>query len=111
MSSVPGLSPSEFSSLLDANNVCILDVREPEEIELSSISSSLNVPFMEVELKLDLIRQEYEKTNSPFVVICKSGVRSRIIASFLQELGFSNVFNLESGINGLSKVRVGVVAY
>ena len=111
MNNVPSISSGEFLSLLDAGRVNILDVREPEEIVISSISGSLNIPMMELESNLDLIRREVGESELPLVVLCRSGARSAMVTSFLRECGFLNVHNLDAGIVGLSKIRISIIAY
>jgi rhodanese-related sulfurtransferase len=41
-------------------------------------------------------------SGKPLVVMCHSGGRSRRVAEFLQQNGFSNVFNLKGGIEAWS---------
>jgi rhodanese-related sulfurtransferase len=40
--------------------------------------------------------------SAPIVVMCHAGGRSRRVAEFLQQNGFSNVFNLKGGIDAWS---------
>jgi len=40
--------------------------------------------------------------DKPLVVMCHSGGRSGRVAQYLQDFGFSNVFNLKGGIDAWS---------
>jgi rhodanese-related sulfurtransferase len=102
MPEVPELSPGEFlrrwpAGSLDAG-VRLLDVREPEELELASVPGALHVPMRHVPARLNELPQD-----KPLVVMCHSGVRSRRVAQFLTDNGFEHVFNLQGGIDAWSR--------
>jgi rhodanese-related sulfurtransferase len=75
----------------------IIDVRETWENEESRIPGSQNIPLGSLPDKLaeleDLKDQE-------IIVHCKGGGRSSKAQMFLTQQGFSNVRNLEGGIQG-----------
>lgn len=73
----------------------LLDVREPNERLMSVIRGDIHIPMDEVPIRLS----ELDSTK-PIVVYCRSGMRSATIAQLLDEQGFVDVSNLESGING-----------
>ena len=88
------IEPTELKKLLDqGEQITILDVREPHELNICSIDGTLNIPMAEVPQKLDQLNKDL-----PLVVMCRSGKRSMSVISFLQEHGFSNLINLEGGI-------------
>ena len=46
------------------------------------------------------------------VVICHHGIRSRAVARFLDEVGFSQVINLKGGIDGWARtIDVSMATY
>ena len=72
----------------------LLDVREDEELVLCAIDGALHIPMQEVPRRIpDLPR------NQPLVVMCHHGGRSDQVAQFLRGHGFTNVHNLEGGID------------
>jgi rhodanese-related sulfurtransferase len=71
----------------------LLDVREPWEFGKASIEGSQLIPMRSVPDRL----QELDR-NRETVVICHHGIRSRMVAHFLERQGFSNVINLSGGI-------------
>lgn len=71
----------------------LLDVREPWEFGKASIEGSQLIPMRSVPDCL----QELDP-NRETVVICHHGIRSRMVAHFLERQGFSNVINLSGGI-------------
>lgn len=71
----------------------LLDVREPWEFERCSIQGSLLIPMRDIPARC----AELEATRET-VVICQHGIRSRQVALFLERYGFSQLHNLEGGI-------------
>ena len=81
-----------------SDGILLLDVREPYERGLASIEPSLHVPMPEVPDRLaDLPRDR------PIIVYCHSGVRSAMVAAYLEQEGFPNVANLAGGIDAWSR--------
>jgi rhodanese-related sulfurtransferase len=72
----------------------LLDVREPWERALASISPSLHIPMNEVPHRLGELPRDRE-----VVVYCHSGTRSLLVAAYLEGEGFRGVANLDGGID------------
>ena len=81
---------------LSEKNAFILDVRTPEEFEISRIPNSKNIDFYNSQNFM----QEIEKLDkdSSYYVYCRTGVRSANSCQLMSELGFKNVYNLVGGI-------------
>lgn len=76
----------------DAPSV-LLDVREPWEFNICHIDGSKLIPMHSLIARLAELDPHAET-----VVICHHGVRSRQVAHFLEQQGFSRVINLEGGV-------------
>ncbi|MBP9840839.1 MAG: rhodanese-like domain-containing protein [Simkaniaceae bacterium] len=76
----------------DQTKYWLLDVREPEEREVSSIEPAIAIPLGQLELRYTEL-----PLDRPIVVICRSGARSSKATSFLQSKGI-NALNLTGGI-------------
>ena len=83
----------------------LLDVREPAEFALARIPGSINVPRGVLEQACEW---DFEETvpelagrkERPIVVVCRSGNRSILAADVMQQLGFSDVVSLKTGVRG-----------
>jgi rhodanese-related sulfurtransferase len=83
----------------------VLDVREPSEFALARIPGSLNVPRGVLEQACEW---DFEETvpelagrkERPIVIVCRSGNRSILAADVMQQLGFSDVVSLKTGVRG-----------
>lgn len=77
------------------DNVRIVDVREPHEFngELGHIKGAHNVPMTEIaQAALDWRR------DTPLLLVCRSGRRSRGVAQTLASRGYTRVHNLTGGM-------------
>lgn len=91
---VPRVSASELANELNsAEPPKLLDVREPDEVEVSMIKGAVHVPLGELASRV----AELDKDAS-WVVYCRSGARSASAVRFLTKSGFKNVRNLDGGI-------------
>jgi sulfur-carrier protein adenylyltransferase/sulfurtransferase len=84
----------ELKQRLDrGDRLTIVDVREPNELQINRIPGSLHIPLGD-------IPRRYRELDSgaEYVMQCKSGVRSGKAADFLRSVGFTRVLNLKGGI-------------
>ena len=90
------VTPQELKSKLDAGEpLLLLDVREPEELEISEFPH----PYKHIPLD-DLPERVHElDLTSEIVVFCRNDQRSRLAAQMLQRMGFARVKVLKGGIN------------
>ncbi len=78
----------------------IVDVREPAEIETAGyIAGSINVPIRDLLKNLDKL----PGLDDPIVITCASGHRGGFGMIALRLLGYTNVVNLNGGVNGWIK--------
>ena len=71
----------------------VIDVREMREIAAGIIPGAEAMPLATVPLRTNEMAQ-HEK----LVLVCHSGARSAQACAFLQQQGFSNVYNLRGGM-------------
>ena len=81
---------------LSEENAIILDVRTPEEFEISRIPNSINIDFYNPQNFMHEI-QTLDKDISCYVY-CRTGVRSANSCQLMSELGFKKVYKLIGGI-------------
>lgn len=80
----------------DANHkLRVIDVRQMQEISTGTVPSAEPLPLHILPAKLHELSPE-EK----LVMVCRSGARSAQACLFLQQQGFSNVYNLRGGMMG-----------
>lgn len=89
------LAPQEVQQLLvDEHSLLLLDVREKWEFEICHIDASNNIPMGDIPGAITDLDTKLET-----IVICHHGARSMRVAFYLENSGFTNVINLEGGID------------
>lgn len=78
------------------DNSIILDVRTPEEYEEKHILDSKLINVKEPQNFVDEI-EKLDKSKS-YYVYCRSGARSMMACNIMEQMGFSDVANLDGGI-------------
>lgn len=92
---VPVLTVEELKARLDAGEaITLLDVREPDELEISRLEGVVEVPLGQLPDRIGEL-----DPNATTVVVCRSGARSERATAFLLAHGFRSVTNLAGGMN------------
>jgi rhodanese-related sulfurtransferase len=84
------------NDLENESDPIILDVRTPEEFEISRIPKSINIDFYNPEIFMQEIGK-LDKDRS-YYIYCRTGVRSANSCHLMKELGFAKTYNLIGGI-------------
>ena len=82
----------ELKKMLKNNEVVLVDVREPYEVEICNIKGSLYIPMNEIPQNIDQLDKEKR-----YAIMCHSGVRSLYVSNYLNSLGYSTL-NVTGGI-------------
>ena len=89
------ITPRALEQKLRAGeDLVILDVRNPEEAQISRIEGSILIPLGELPERVAEL-----STADQMVVHCRMGGRSAKAVEFLRSVGFRKVKNLVGGIN------------
>jgi rhodanese-related sulfurtransferase len=93
---IPQVSAPEWKTWVDDNDAVVLDVREPMEWARGTLEGSQKIQLATLPSALGSL-----DTNTPILVVCRSGNRSQHAARFLKAQGFENVANLTGGLRAL----------
>lgn len=103
--SFPEVSVEELKkALAEGGDRQFVDVREPQELELANVDGFQNLPlseFGEWSGKILTLLDPEKET----LVMCHHGMRSAQMCQWLMNQGFTNVKNVEGGIDAYS-IRV-----
>ncbi|MEJ2361071.1 MAG: rhodanese-like domain-containing protein [Gammaproteobacteria bacterium] len=90
-------TPSQLAKYLQQNThpPLLLDVRESWEYDICHIDGSELIPMRQIPEAAEEARLDPDRET---VLICHHGIRSRQVAYYLEHLGFSNLINLEGGV-------------
>ncbi len=94
-SEIKVISPEEMQTLLELDDVQVVDVRTPEEYKDGFIHNSQNIDFNSPTFEDDITKLDKTK---PVILYCKSGGRSAKCSKKLKEAGFVKIYDLNGGI-------------
>jgi rhodanese-related sulfurtransferase len=92
------LTATEVKTLLDRGRIQLLDVRQPEELQLARLPGETHIPLAELPGRLPELNPQM-----PIVVLCHHGVRSEMAGRVLERNGFADVSHLIGGIDAWSQ--------
>ena len=70
----------------------LIDVREPFEYEMSNLDGE-NIPLAGIVIEASKVSKD-----KPVIMQCRSGARSAAAVMQLEQLGYTNLYNLKGGI-------------
>ena len=97
--STPRARPAEALDLA-RQGMHVLDVRTAAEHAAMHLANSQNIPLSELQQRLHEVPRD-----GPVLVHCASGYRSSIAASLLRNAGWTQVLDVEGGLNALALTR------
>lgn len=90
------VTPEEMQTILELEDVQLVDVRTPSEFNEEHIENAQNIDFTSPTFEEDILKLD---KNRPVVLYCKSGGRSAKCAKKLEEAGFKKIYDLDGGIS------------
>lgn len=100
---LPGYTAAEFAQRrAEGKSMLVIDVREAFELEYANLGDGiLHVPLSDLSRRLAdaLPEQVTRNPEQEIVVMCHHGNRSMQVTAWLMQQGYSNVFNLDGGID------------
>jgi rhodanese-related sulfurtransferase len=109
------IQPWDFDALRQQHpDVLLLDIREPYEFQAARIAGSVCVPRGILETACEYGYEEtvpelVQARDRAVVVICRSGNRSALVARVMQEMGYSKVYSLKTGLRGWNDYELPLV--
>lgn len=105
-SGVANISPTEAVLLLNRQKPLILDVRDATEFATGHIQGAKNIPVAELSTRIKEIEKFKNKT---VLVHCQKGVRAKTASDILKAQQFSQLNNLEGGLNAWVEAKLPLV--
>ena len=94
-------------ALIDSPDAFLLDVRTTSEWEQDGhLENATLIPHTQLESQEDELP---ENKDALILLYCRSGNRSQDAAQTLLDMGFTNLIELESGINGWKDAGMPVI--
>lgn len=81
--------------ILDKTNGVLLDVRSHQEYNEEHLPGAININIYDLKKE---ITDKIKNKETTIVVYCSCGVRSKKAKEILEELGYTEVYNLKEGL-------------
>jgi rhodanese-related sulfurtransferase len=103
---VPNLSAAESVTLINRSNALVLDVRDDAEFVSGHIADATHIPLADLATRLGELKK-YQ--NKAILVNCQRGMRSAKACDILRNAEFTQVHNLQGGLNAWVEAKLPVV--
>ncbi len=87
---------AKVEELIKSGKYTVIDVRTKEEYDAGHIKGALNFDYYNDDFE-EKIEEALKDKDKPYIVYCRSGMRSLYSAEILEELGYTNVTNMKGG--------------
>lgn len=103
------ISPTAAAELVAEapEGLVILDVRTPQEFAGGHLAGAVNLDYQAAGFADDLGTLDRDV---PYLLYCRSGNRSAQARELMRDLGFTEVYEIDGGLNAWSQAGLGVVA-
>ena len=89
------LGAQEFQAKTQESGVITLDVRTPGEFVSGHLVNALNIDVESGQFDAEIAKLDKSAT---YAVYCRSGRRSQVAIDRMKNAGFTNLFNLNAGV-------------
>jgi rhodanese-related sulfurtransferase len=103
---VANVSATEAVMLMSRNKALVLDVRNVEEFAAGHIQGAKHIPVAELAGRIKEIEKFKDK---PVLVHCQKGMRAKAACSILRDLQFSQLHNLQGGLDTWVEAKLPLV--
>jgi len=83
---------------ININEYIIIDVRSRREFSEGHMNGAINIPIPDIN---KTIEKQIANKESKILVCCQYGVRSKKAAKILEDLGYTQIYNLKDGLENI----------
>lgn len=94
-SATPKLGIEEFAAKAAEPGVVVLDVRTPGEFAQGHLANAINVDFQSGYFEEEIAKLD---KNATYAVYCRSGNRSGQAVKVMEDLGFTDMYDMNGGV-------------
>lgn len=91
------MNATELAAWLPNHQAVLIDVREAHELANGTLKDIKHIPMNHIPARIGELESVKD---GPIVLICRSGQRSMQVGQYLEQSGFTDVINLQGGMNG-----------
>ena len=91
------ISYDQAMKLIKMYNAKFVDTQLKTDYEKNHIKNSINIPIEEIKKKA---YKYLPNKNELLIIYCQSGIRSVVACDMLKRFGYTNLYNIENGLDG-----------
>ena len=95
------ISPQELHATMQQKDILLVDVHIPEQNHIKN--TDYYVPFYRVTKHTDKFPQD---KSAPIYLYCKTGPMANYAARTLFEMGYTNIYNLDGGVEAWKEANL-----
>jgi rhodanese-related sulfurtransferase len=103
---VSSATPAEAVILINRSNAVVIDVRDDAEFASGHINDARHIPLYQLAERAKELQKFKDK---PILLNCQTGARSAKAGDILRKSGFTQVHNLQGGLNAWIQAKLPVV--
>lgn len=103
---VPNLSPTDAVTLINRNHALVLDVRDDAEFASGHIAEAKHIALANLAERLSELKKYKDKA---VLVNCQRGVRSVKACDILRKAEFTQIHNLQGGLDAWTAAKLPLV--
>jgi rhodanese-related sulfurtransferase len=97
------VSPQDLNRIMQQQDIVLIDVHTPEQRHIKG--TDLVIPYNDIDRYRNKLPAD--KT-TPIYLYCEGGPMGNAAARALHDMGYSNLFNLQGGVNAWKQAGFGV---
>lgn len=103
---VSSLSTAEAVTLINRSHAVVVDVRSESEYAAGHIVDAKNIPL---DVLTERLKELKRYQNKPILLSCQTGMRSAKAGDILRKAEFTQVHNLQGGLNAWAEAKLPIV--
>lgn len=83
---------------INLNEYILIDVRSRREFRENHLNGAINIPLPDIKKNIE---KNIKNKTRKVLVYCQSGIRSARAVEIMEDLGYTEVYNLKGGIENI----------
>ena len=92
----------ELAFQMQSQGDAIIDVREQHEWEAGHATGATHLPKSQI----TTFKDKYANLNKSLIIMCQRGVRSKTVADYLIELGYTDIYSVKGGLTAWEDAKL-----
>lgn len=92
----------ELAFQMQAQGDALIDVRELHEWATGHAAGASHIPKSQI----NAFKDKYSNLDKTLIIMCQRGVRSKTVADYLVDLGYTNIYSVRGGLTAWEDAKL-----